>query len=256
MKTRVVALCVAVLGTACTHVPQPYSPERVAQESTEEPPDATAIAVLDALSLDAEQRTKIVALREKLRAELASTKEVREQFVDAMLAELRAGRMDPDRLAPKTKALLAALEKGEPVVLDGLNELHGILSKEQRKALLDGIAERREKQQGDAKEQMERMSEQLDLGFGQKIAIGKSLKERLGDKKEEAEQLEDDAKAAAEAFVRDDFDAHRLAFVQHLDLASWLDSVIVFAQVVVEELEPSQHATLAAIMEKRLRRED
>jgi len=256
MKTRVVALCLALVGTACTHVPQPYSPERVARESLEEPPDATAIAALDALALDAEQRTAVVALRNELQAELASTKDVREQFVDAMLDELRAGRMDPDRLAPKTQALLAALEKAEPVVLDGLDELHRILSKEQRKALIEGIAERRDERQGDAEEQMDRMSEQLDLGFSQKIAIGKGLKERLGDKKEEAEQLQEDAEAAAEAFLRDDFDAHGLAFVEHLDLKSWLDTVIIFAQVVVEALEPSQQATLAAIMEKRLRRDD
>ena len=259
VKTVLLALLLTLATSmlfGCSHVPHPKSPEQVARESTDEPPDATAIAVLDALELDAEQRTRVVALRDRLKQELAATEAPRQAFIDALLAELRAGKVDRARMAAPTAALVQAIESARPAILDGLDELHAILRPDQRRALIDGIAARREEQQGDAEEQMKRMNEQLDLGFSQKLRIGAALRDRLSDRKEEGKQLKEDREAAAAAFREERFDARHLAVVEHLDLARWFDSFLIFAEVVVSELEPVQHATLAAILEQRMRRDD
>lgn len=253
-EPAVVLALVVALTPACSHNPKPHTPEQVAAESTEEPPDASALAALDALDIDDAQREALTALRARMKQEVADTAAVREAFIDSLLGQIAAGQVDRDALAPQTKALVASLNATKPKLLDALNELHAILRPAQRKALVESIEKRREQSSGEAKEQFSRLSEQLDLGFGQKMGIASALRDRLGEQREAMDQIKTDLKAAAEAFVGDGFDAHRLELNQHLDLGQWVASIVTFAEVVVEQLDPIQHATLAAILERRLRR--
>jgi Spy/CpxP family protein refolding chaperone len=251
LLVSVLVLLLAV-SNGCSTTPHPATPEQIARESTEEPPDETAIAALEGLKLDASQRQSINELRERLRSDFAAANEARYQLVDALVVDIAAGRLDRARINPLSQQLAQAVEQAKPKLLAAVNELHAILTPAQREALVAGIAKRHQERQGEQREQMERMIDLLDLTFWQKRDIYRSAKDRLSGRKKELEQLKEQLEDAAEAFKRDDFDAHELALVQNVKVADWLELSLTLVEIILPVLEPSQHKALAAIIERRL----
>ncbi len=244
------AVAVVVFSpTSCSSTPQPVSPEQITRESKEEPPDETAVAALEGLSLSAEQRQQIGTLLKGLRGELRAADKARHEFVAAIAQAIVAGKLDRRLVEPIMDRLAKAVERAKPAIIRAVNQLHALLQPAQRMALIDAIAERREQRQGEAKKAL---VEALDLTFGQKRALYRGAKDKLSDQKDQFDDLREQLSAAADAFQQDDFDARKLTVIKKLRTEPWLEASLTFVQIAIPELTPAQRRTLAAIIRRRL----
>jgi hypothetical protein len=243
------AAVVVVSLTSCSSTPQPVSPEQIAKQSKEEPPDETAVAALEGLPLSVEQRRQVGILLKGLRSELSAADKARHEFVEAIAKAIVAGKLDRGSVDPIIRRLAEAVEQAKPALLSAVNELHGLLQAPERRALIEAIAERREQRQGEAKKAL---VEALDLTFGQKRALYRGAKDKLSDQREQFDELSEQLSAAAEAFQQADFDAHELTIGKKLRIQPWLEASLIFVQVAIPELTPAQRRTLAAIIRRRL----
>lgn len=216
------------------------------------PPEQSAREALEALSTTPEQDDQLLALVGKFAIVLSKSGKARRAFTEELLQSLSRGRVDRTAIDPLRADFDKAIRDATPEVLALLNELHGILTPEQRAKLIDGLAARSEAAEDKRKARNEQMIDSLDIGFVQKLSIGKAIKDKMGDLRPVFTKMKMDAKAAGEAFKQDSFDATKLEITK-TDLGKlYLESVVILVEALAPELEHEQRTKLAGIINARL----
>jgi Spy/CpxP family protein refolding chaperone len=242
-------LAVAACLPACSSGTEPPAvPLGGARPEPAVPPEQVGLRVLDQLSLTAQQRTAVTALRTKLAEALAPAAEPRNELVHAMLAAIAHGYLDADGLATRQAALTQAVDKARPTLLGGINQLHALLTPEQRAALVDGLASGGKSSGEDRRARMQRLMGELDLTFAQKRRLY-SVRDELAPEREHFDQLKSALHEAADAFKQDEFDATKLA-IAHVPLVElWCEGFTDLVKVMVPILDDPQRAKLAALVQ-------
>jgi Spy/CpxP family protein refolding chaperone len=216
------------------------------------PPDQSAREALEALETTPEQDDQLLALVGKFAIVLSKSGKARRAFTDELLDSLLRGKVTAKRMAPVRADFEEAIREATPKVLELINELHGILTPEQRTKLVDSLGERFEAAEAKRKARNKEMIDELDIGFGQKIAIAQAMSDKMGDLRPALQKMKRDARAAGEAFEKNDFDANELALFE-TDLGKlYLEAVVVLVDTLGPELEYEQRRSLANIIRHRL----
>ena len=242
-------LAAAVFLPACASTPTPPAdPVGGARLEPAVAPEQVGLRALDKLALTPQQRTAVTALRSKLTETLAPAVEPRHELVHAMLAAIAHGYLEADGLATQQAALAQAVDKARPALLGGLNELHALLTPEQRVALVDGLASGGKSSGEDRRARMQRLVGELDLTFAQKRRLF-SVRDELAPGRDRFEQLKSALHEAAEAFKQDDFDASKLA-ISHAPLVEiWCEGFSSLVKVMLPILDDPQRANLGALLQ-------
>jgi Spy/CpxP family protein refolding chaperone len=242
-------LAAAASLSACSSTPAPVTePLGGARPEPAVAPEQVGLRALDQLSLTAQQRTAVTALRGKLAEALAPAAEPRHELVHAMLAAIAHGYLEADGLATQQAALAQAVDKARPTLLAGLNELHALLTPEQRAALVDGLASGGKSSGEDRRARMQRLVGELDLTFAQKRRLF-SVRDELAPERERFDQLKSALHEAAEAFKQDTFDASKLAIAHAPLVELWCEGFASLVKVMLPVLDDPQRAKLGALLQ-------
>ena len=216
------------------------------------PPEQSAQDALDALSITPDQEDQLLAVAGKFAVVLSKSGRARRAFTDGLLKALKNGSVDAKIIDPLRLDFEKAIREATPDVLALLNELHGVLTPTQRAQLIEGIASRSEESKAKRKAANKKFIDDLDIGFLQKLAIGKAIRDKMATQREAFDQLKVDAKAAGEAFKKDDFDATKLAIAK-TDLGKlYLESAVIIVAALAPELEQPQRTKLAGKIRHQL----
>lgn len=216
------------------------------------PPDQSAREALAALETTPEQDDQLLALVGKFAIVLSKSGKTRRAFTEQLIKSLLLGRVDAAAMSPARADFEQALRDAMPEVLALLNELHGILTPKQRVDLVDGLAARAKDSEALRKARNKEMLDELDIGLVQKVTIAKAMADQMEELRPAFDKMKTDAKAATEAFKRDDFDATKLKLVE-TDLGKlYLEGAVALVGALSPELEYEQRRALADIIKHRL----
>lgn len=243
--------CVALMVAACGK-PAPRAPDTI-QPQVEKSPRPT---LLEEMSFSPEQDDEIDALLEHLYAGFEGYDETRLVLLDEVIVEIEAGKLDREKLTPLAEAAVSEFERSYPLLLDTTNDLHAILTPQQREEfvrLLSG--EQDEALTAEEKEaaREERLGRLLDLTTGQKAKLYPSLGALALKNWGLMSHVRGGIAEAKEAFVQDQFDAHELALGQDLRLMEIAEVFYQALEVAMEVLTGEQRKTLVALLNARYR---
>jgi len=204
--------------------------------------------------LTAAQRTQIEKLAADAEARHADARAAHKDLMLAVAAQVESGAIDRQALKPKLDALTAAMVKVQPADRASFEQLHALLSADQRTAFVDAltarIGEHKEKLHG--AHPLKQWAEDLKLTDAQRTQIRDALHDRFrgmghaqgGEMPWTVEHH--DAKVLT-AFKQDRFVMDEVAPPKDLsDVASKLsEHVLGLAETVLPLLTPEQR-TLAA----------
>lgn len=173
------------------------------------PPGTEIVEAVRALSLRDGQRAEVEKLIASVKTELAPMREAHAALALELAAQVRAGAVDRDRLAPRVKAMTDAALGSKTVLQASLGKLHGLLDGPQRAELVAELRNRHEAH-GPGPGRLHALAEELDLSVDQrdriKAAVMGSLPEGHPGPKGMRKLMHEHLKAAAKAFVGNAFD--------------------------------------------------
>lgn len=111
-------------------------------------PAAIFLHEVDELSLRADQRQAVDAIRARLREQGAGMREAHAKLDAELVRAVRDGKIDRGKLQPLTDAVDQAAARMRPAMEQALDDLHGALDASQRKELLDAVQEKAERGPG------------------------------------------------------------------------------------------------------------
>jgi Spy/CpxP family protein refolding chaperone len=205
--------------------------------------------------LTASQRAAIEQLATAAEARHAGTRAARKELVTAVAAQVQAGQLDRAALQPKIDALVAVLKAAQPADRAGFEQLHALLTADQRTAFVDALEARVSERIGQVrhKHPLEQWAEDLGLTSDQRSQIKDAMKQQRqatgapghdGAPWEEAKEHGAKVMAAfkQERFVMDEVSpaADVAAKAQKMS-----DHMLGLAQVVLPVLTPQQRAIAA-----------
>lgn len=167
------------------------------------------------LELTAEQEPKVVTLLERAKRAGDPLVFAAEGVARALASSARRCDVnDVTFLELRLEALVAAGQNARSVVVDTVNELHALLTPEQRRAvsayLLDrnkrNRSQRRRPDRGSISDAQQKMGLDLDLTFGQITKLLLRLNSLRGSFEDKTEPWMAHYRAAVAAFAHDDFD--------------------------------------------------
>jgi Spy/CpxP family protein refolding chaperone len=138
-------------------------------------------AALGDVPLTATQRTQIEKLAAEAEARHSAARAARQDLMLAVAAQVQSGSVDRPALQPKIDALAAALTQAQPADRSSLEQLHAILSADQRTVFVDAL----EARIGEAKGKMraghplKQWADDLKLTEDQRTQIRTALRERF-----------------------------------------------------------------------------
>lgn len=217
--------------------------------------------------LTAVQRTQIEQWATDAEARHADARADRKALMLAIADQAQAGRIDRAALQPRMDALAAALDRAQPADRASFEQLHSLLTADQRVAFVDALEARIDGHQGQAGEKhpLRQWAEDLHLTDEQRTQIRTALADHFraaraqepadhGDVEGRplhgshpwAEGAERGAKMLA-AFKQDRFVMAELAPPRDLSkvVSKMSDHFLGVAEVVLPLLTPEQRATAA-----------
>ena len=246
---------VTALGlAACAGAERSLPPAKVAAQALAADAKEPERDVFDGLSLSADQRKAIDALRAKLGAELLGVDDARHVLVDAVANAIAEGKLDHTKVDPAARLFVDAVEAARPAMLDDLNDLYRILTPKQRIALANQSGARKDDQDDkpkDKKDRAGRVLEALHLSLSQTVAIAAALS-ALSDRSDDVAELKTELDAAAQAFQSDSFDARNLAIAKAPIAQIVLDQGFAALDLILPELDDYQHRVLAELARQML----
>jgi Spy/CpxP family protein refolding chaperone len=182
----VFALAVPALGCSGTVSSEPVPV--TAETATTRAPVAQSThghlkVIADALGdvpLTASQRAAIEKLATDTDARHADSRAARKDLMLAIAAQVQAGQIDRAALQPKIDALVASLVRAQPADRAALEQLHGLLTPDQRTAFADALEARIAERisQVHDKHPMKQWAVDLQLSDQQKAQIKDAMKQR------------------------------------------------------------------------------
>ena len=139
---------------------------------------AEALAVVP---LSAAQRTQVESLAANAEARHGESLAARKDLMLALAAQVEAGRIDRAALAPKINDLAAANAKAQPGDRAAFEQLHALLTPDQRGAFVSALEARFGERKGEmrAKHPLQQWAAELQLSDAQKAEIKAAVHERF-----------------------------------------------------------------------------
>ena len=139
---------------------------------------AEALAVVP---LSAAQRTQVESLAANAEARHGESLAARKDLMLALAAQVEAGRIDRAALAPKINDLAAANAKAQPGDRAAFEQLHALLTPDQRGAFVNALEARFGERKGEmrAKHPLQQWAAELQLSDAQKAEIKAAIHERF-----------------------------------------------------------------------------
>ena len=130
--------------------------------------------------LTASQRGAIEKLAADSEARHADARAARKELVLAIAAQVQAGQIDRAALQPKIAVLVAGLQKAQPADRAAFEQLHGLLSADQRVAFVDALEARIVERVGQVRDKhpLKQWAEDLGLTEAQRTQIKDAMKLR------------------------------------------------------------------------------
>jgi hypothetical protein len=244
-----VGLSILAAALAGCSAPQPLAPEKVAALRAEPGPDW-----LQQLKVTETKAKRIMSITRTVKRAWVGYDGARIALVSEVLSQIRRGQLQRDALLPLAEEMLRQFERGLPVLLVGLNELHAVLDETERARLvelLDGEQDRTPEER--EKERQERIQRVLDLSAGQKAELFPALLALTLRHWGLVRDLERGVKEAKASFLSDAFDARTLSLVSSRKPMEILTALYEGLEIALPVLTPAQRQTLAAYLETRLR---
>lgn len=204
--------------------------------------------------LTASQRAAIEKLATDTEARHADTRAARKDLVLTVAAQIQAGQLDRAALQPKIDALVAGLQKAQPADRAAFEQLHALLTADQRTAFVDAVEARVGERIGHFLDKHPLKQWAIDLGLSddQKSQIKDAMKQQWQagaqghDGPPWAEAKERGAKVMS-AFKQDRFVLDEVA--PAMDLAAkaqkMTDRILGVAQAALPVLTSQQRAIAA-----------
>ena len=167
-------------GTASTE-PAVASPEAATSRApVAQSTHGVVKAIGDAMGdvpITASQRAAIESLASAADARHTATRAARHDLTLAIAAQVQAGAIDRTALQPKLDALVAALKQAQPADRAAFEQLHGLLTPDQRTAFVDAIEARIGEHVGKAKGMhgLHQWAADLNLSDAQRAQIKDAL---------------------------------------------------------------------------------
>ena len=210
--------------------------------------------------LTASQRAAIETLATATEARHADDRAARKDLVVTLAAQVQAGQIDRAALQPKIDALVASLQKAQPADRAAFEQLHALLTADQRTAFVDAMQARIGERVGKAfdKHPLKQWAEDLGLTEDQRSQIKDAMKQQWQasaqghDGPPWAEAKEHGAKVMT-AFKQDRFVMDEVS--PAMDVAAkarkMTDHMLGVAQVALPVLTPQQRAIAAQKLRDR-----
>lgn len=243
--------CVAVLTTAiggCS-TPQPRAAEPI--PTVEQPKRPSWVA---RLQLSEDKAQKVTILATNVKEGFAVYNVSRLKLLDEALAEIKSGALDRDKLSPLAEQTIKDFEQVLPVLLDNLNELHALLSPQERQRLIDILGGNEDKDENERRDERQaRFAQVLDLNAAQKTQLYPTwIRIWLGHLGL-INGLQRDMKDARKQFASEVFDARALPLIKNLRAMDLMDLCYEVLAATLPILTPAQHESLAAYLDQRVR---
>lgn len=168
------------------------------------------------LDLRADQSAAVERLLQDVRTKLAPARQLKARALQEAASQVRAGKVQRDRLEPLMKAAKAQRKEVKKVAVSAVTRLHQILDKSQREKLV-GLIQKRHKRghfRGHHHKMMRKWASKLNLTEAQQDQIEDLMMDNLLGKRSEMRKqmrkMRDQMKQAAEAFKSDRFDSSQL----------------------------------------------
>ncbi len=260
------ALAVPVLGCAGSAASaQAASPEsattRAPLAQTLHGPAKIMGEALGEVPLTVSQRTRIEGMARDFETRHTIAQTARKDLMLALAAQVEAGHIERGALQPKLDTLSTALQNARPADRASLEELHALLSADQRAAFVDALQSRmaQGKNEGRGHHPLKQWADDLKLSEDQRAQIRTALHSRTEATEHDrdgehphADANRHGAKVLA-AFKEDHFVLDEVAPAKDTtkSVGKMSDHVIGLAEVAVPVLTPDQRATAAQKLRER-----
>jgi Spy/CpxP family protein refolding chaperone len=177
LVTPVLGCSGTVSTEAAVATPEGATTRAPVAQSTHGPLKLAGDALGD-VPLTASQRVAIETLATATEARHADDRAARKDLVLTLAAQVQAGQLDRAALQPKIDALVASLQKAQPADRAAFEQLHAILTADQRVAFVDAMQARIGERVGKAldKHPLKQWAEDLGLTEDQRSQIKDALK--------------------------------------------------------------------------------
>ncbi len=204
--------------------------------------------------LTTSQRAALEQMATDAEARHAQVRTARQDLMTTLAAQIEAGAIDRAALQPKIAAITAAMQASQPADRSAFEQLHAVLTPEQRTAFVDAVQARMEQQKGALKDKggIHQIAEQLQLTDDQKAQIKAAVMQKMqAEGGKEAQRDFHGAKhqgqAVMAAFKQDTFVFDQVAPAKDLSqqVSRTTDHIVGIAEIALPILTPAQR-TLAA----------
>jgi Spy/CpxP family protein refolding chaperone len=203
--------------------------------------------------LTASQRQAIEGLATGAEARHAEARTAGQDLMNTLAAQVEAGQIDRAALQPKIDALSAAMQKAQPADRAAFEQLHAILTPDQRSAFVDAVEAHAQEMRGQMKEHhgLKQWAADLNLTDDQKSQIKDAIKQRLQSSGREMaaefKGAKHEGKHVMDAFKEDRFvmDEVQPAHDVAAHVGSMTGHALAIAEAALPVLTPAQR-TLAA----------
>jgi Spy/CpxP family protein refolding chaperone len=206
--------------------------------------------------LTASQRVAIEQLATDAEGRHAAARAAHQDLAAALASQVQAGQIDRTALQPKIDAVVAAMRAAQPADRAALEQLHAILTPDQRAAFVDALESRIHQRMGEMKatHPLKQWAEDLQLSDDQKAQIHAALGQRLqalrqahavaGTDEHPWGEAREHGKKVLDAFKQDRFVMDEVAPAQDISqkAAKMTDHLLGMVETVLPLLTPDQRA--------------
>jgi Spy/CpxP family protein refolding chaperone len=234
----------ATAETATTRAPvavSAHGPVKLFGEALGDVPlTTTQRAALEQLATDAETRH-------------AQVRAARQDLMTALAVQVEAGSIDRTALQPKLAAITAAMQASQPADRAAFEQLHAVLTPDQRTAFVDAVEAHAEPRKGAFMDRggFKRLAQELQLTDDQKAQIKAAIMQKRqaeGDPpRRELRGAKHQGEAVMAAFKQDTFVLDQVSPAKDVgqQVSRMTDRILGIAEIAVPILTPAQR-TLAA----------
>jgi Spy/CpxP family protein refolding chaperone len=255
------SLSLAAFGcSASTAANDPTASATLAQTTTSTAPVAPQVkghlrVVADALSqvpLRADQRAEIEQMAKDAEARHAAHAAAHAQVMQALAAQVEAGKIDRAALQPSIDAATSAADASRPADRAALTRLHDLLTPQQRAQFVEALKSHVHERMGEhpMHSHMEAWAADLKLSDDQLAQIKTALHAQMGEHTGALHEGHEKGKAILESFKSDTF-ALPPPEDLHGKVNGMVDHVVNVARDVLPILTPEQRSLAAAKLRER-----
>jgi Spy/CpxP family protein refolding chaperone len=205
--------------------------------------------------LTASQRVALEQMATDAEARHAAVRAARQDLMTALAAQIEAGAIDRAALQPKLAAITAAAQASQPADRAAFEQLHAVLTPDQRTAFVDAVAARAQQRKGAFMDKggMHQLAQQLQLTDDQKAQIKAAVMQKMqaggaGNKGDHDRRgAKHHGEAVMAAFKQDTFVFDQVSPPKDVgqQVTRSTDRILGIAEIAMPILTPAQR-TLAA----------